>query len=105
MVTGFVKWRNSDDDGRVEFCEDGDYSKKTLKLAYELPFAALFQDPRGQTKYEASSVIKVNDAFYAVCDSSWAISKFDASLQPFSSANVQIGDPNRDPNEVSPLFL
>ena len=39
---------------------------------------------------------QVEDAFYAVCDNSWAISKFDASLTPFSSSNVQIGDPNRE---------
>lgn len=40
--------------------------------------------------------IQVDDSYYAICDNSWAISKFDASLTPFSPSNVQIGDPNRE---------
>jgi hypothetical protein len=36
------------------------YSKRTLKNAYEMPFAALFPDNKGQKKYEASSVIVVS---------------------------------------------
>jgi hypothetical protein len=81
-------------------CSDGLYSKRTLQRAYELPFSALFPNPKGQNKFEASSVIVVDDYSYAVCDSSWAISKFGRSLTPFSPHNVQIGDPNREP-EVS----
>lgn len=77
-------------------CNDGRYSKRTLHRAYELPFAALFRDNRGQKKYEASAVIVVGEDAYAVCDSSWSISKFDRNLQPFSPANIQIGDPNRE---------
>lgn len=45
------------------------YSKRTLKKAYEMPFAALFVDNRGQKKYEASSVIvvsKLEDSFVVV---------------------------------------
>lgn len=80
-------------------CEDGKYSKRTLKLAYELPFASLFRDNKGQKKYEASSVILVDDNAYAVCDSSWAISKFDSQLQPFGDKNVQIGAPDRHPDD------
>lgn len=81
---------------KSECYKDKNYSKNTAKIAFELPFAALFKDTRGEKKFEASSLIKVEDAFYAVCDNSWAISKFDASLTPFSSSNVQIGDPNRE---------
>jgi hypothetical protein len=77
-------------------CDDGKYSKRTLKLAYELPFASLFKDTKGQRKYEASSVVVVGDDAYAVCDSSWAISKFSRELQPFNDANVQIGNPGRE---------
>lgn len=41
-------------------CNDGTYSKHTLQLAYELPFAGLFNKyNRGRQKYEASSVIIV----------------------------------------------
>ena len=77
-------------------CNDGYYSKRTLQRAYELPFTALFQDSRGQTKYEASSVTVVGNDVYAVCDSSWAISKFGDELVPFAPTNVQIGDPKRE---------
>lgn len=42
-----------------EDCEDGDYSKRTLKRAYDLPFAALFKDTRGEKKFEASDIIMV----------------------------------------------
>lgn len=74
-------------------CEKGTYSKRTLQLAYELPFIALFPDTLGQTKFEASSVvIDVKDPFfaYAVCDSSWSLSKFRTDLKPFGSENIQI---------------
>ena len=46
-------------------CEKDDkYSKVTLKRAYELPFAALFFDHRGQKKYEASDVTIVDGKVY-----------------------------------------
>ena len=77
-------------------CDDGHYSKRTLKLAYELPFGSLFRDNKGQKKYEASDVILVDDNAYAVHDSSWAISKFTTQLQPFTDANIQLGDPLRE---------
>lgn len=83
-------------DGDMDYCMDGYYSKRTLQLAYELPFAALFLDNKGQKKYEASDVILVDEDVYAVCDSSWAISKFSRQLKPFSSKNSQVGDPIRD---------
>ncbi|GKY93143.1 hypothetical protein MPSEU_000282300 [Mayamaea pseudoterrestris] len=77
-------------------CANGDYSKRTLKLAYELPFASLFQNTKGQRKYEASDIVVVDDFAYAVCDSSWAISRFDTKLAPFAENNEQIGDPARE---------
>lgn len=75
-------------------CEDGAYSKRTLKIAYELPFPSLFEDSKGQSKYEASSVIIMGTDAYAVCDNSWAISRFAKKLQPFSPSNVQLGNPS-----------
>lgn len=49
-------------------CNDGSYSKHTLQLAYELPFAGLFNKyNRGQQKYEASGVIIVSEI--RVCSS------------------------------------
>lgn len=85
--------------GKKLACDDGNYSKRTLKLAHELPFAALFRDHKGQKKYEASSVVIVGNDAYAVCDSSWAISRFDVQLQPFAPGNVQIGDVKREADE------
>lgn len=81
--------------------KDDNYSKATLKRAYELPYAALFQDRRGQKKFEASDVTIVGDEVYSVCDNSWAISRFGKSLLPFNEENVQVGDPNRVPGEDS----
>lgn len=100
------KHDDDDDDDYYRYdnlsdCEDGEYSKRTLKLAYELPFASLFKDTKGVKKHEASSVTIVDDTVYAVCDSSWAISKFSSRLHPFAEGNVQVGDPNRDPDEDS----
>ncbi|KAG7342910.1 hypothetical protein IV203_020855 [Nitzschia inconspicua] len=80
----------------VSYCEDGKYSKRTLKLAYEIPFQGLFRDTKGQNKFEASSVTVVDDVAYAICDSSWSISMFDPYLHPFGEHNHQIGDPNRE---------
>jgi hypothetical protein len=87
--------------GGATACEDGKYSKRTLQYAFELPFAALFKDNKGQNRYEASSIILKDNSFYAVCDNSWAVSKFSTSLDPFSPANVQIGTPNPDDVEDS----
>lgn len=39
---------------------------------------------------------QVDESVYAVCDSSWAISKFSDNLQPFGPGNVQIGQPDRE---------
>lgn len=81
--------------------KDENYSKATLKRAYELPYAALFQDRRGQKKFEASDVTIVGNEVYSVCDNSWAISRFGKRLMPFNEENVQVGDPNRVPGEDS----
>ncbi|KAL7534817.1 hypothetical protein ACHAWF_004961 [Thalassiosira exigua] len=89
---------NSCHDSAYECEADTRYSKNTLKRAYDLPYAALFRDTRGQSKFEASDVTIVNDTVYSVCDSSWAISKFTRDLIPFSEKNVQIGDPTGGPN-------
>lgn len=96
LGSGKKKKKQKKADSEPPSCDDGNYSKRTLKLAYELPFASLFRDTKGQKKYEASSVVVVGDDAYAVCDSSWAISKFGSNLQPFAEGNVQIGDPSRE---------
>mmetsp|Transcript_20277 Transcript_20277/g.23498 ORF Transcript_20277/g.23498 Transcript_20277/m.23498 type:complete len:417 (+) Transcript_20277:2-1252(+) len=85
--------------GIKDCLNDKKYSKTTAKTAFEMPFAALFQDTKGEKKFEASGLIKVDNQYYAVCDNSWAISKFDASLTPFDSKNIQIGNPNRESDD------
>jgi hypothetical protein len=75
---------------------DLNYSTHTAKTAYELPFAALFADTKSQKKFEASSITTHDGNYYAICDNSWAISKFSPSLTPFSSDNIMIGDPRRE---------
>ena len=81
------KDKHHEDKDTMSVCTDGKYSKRTLQLAYELPFAALFREPK---KYEASSVIVDGEMAYAVCDSSWDLSRFDINLAPFDSSNVQV---------------
>lgn len=83
-------------------CLDKHYTKRSVKKAYEMPFAALFEDTRGERKFEASSIFKHDDGYYyAICDNSWAISRFSSSLTPFSKDNVMIGDPSREKEEES----
>lgn len=79
-----------------ECINDLNYSTHTAKIAYELPFAALFADTKSQKKFEASSITTHDGNYYAICDNSWAISKFSPSLTPFSSDNIMIGDPRRE---------
>eukprot|EP00525_Craspedostauros_australis_P000221 CAMPEP_0198124992 /NCGR_PEP_ID=MMETSP1442-20131203/41507_1 /TAXON_ID= /ORGANISM="Craspedostauros australis, Strain CCMP3328" /LENGTH=386 /DNA_ID=CAMNT_0043784517 /DNA_START=110 /DNA_END=1270 /DNA_ORIENTATION=+ len=80
-------------------CNSGDYRKRTLKLAYEVPMVSLFRDMKGQRKHEASDVIKVDDTIYAVCDSSWAIAKFSDTLPPLGWENTLMGDPRRESDD------
>lgn len=87
----------SDSQQNMASClEDDKYSSHTAKTAYEMPFAALFKDTRGEKKFEASSIFNLDGTYYAVCDNSWAISKFEYDLTPFSDKNVMIGEPNRE---------
>lgn len=94
-----------DQDGKVrDRCTD---HHQSLTMAHELPFESLFKDTKGQKKFEASSVI-IQDGFaYAVCDSSWSISKFGLDLMPLGEQNLQIGDPDahkKDDSEYEALF-
>eukprot|EP00557_Chaetoceros_sp_GSL56_P001582 CAMPEP_0176500304 /NCGR_PEP_ID=MMETSP0200_2-20121128/13454_1 /TAXON_ID=947934 /ORGANISM="Chaetoceros sp., Strain GSL56" /LENGTH=613 /DNA_ID=CAMNT_0017898911 /DNA_START=1723 /DNA_END=3561 /DNA_ORIENTATION=- len=87
---------SSQSEGNKACLKDKNYSSHTAKTAYEMPFAALFKDTRGEKKFEASSIFNLNGTYYAVCDNSWAISKFDSDLAPFSDKNLMIGEPNRE---------
>jgi hypothetical protein len=80
-------------------CSNPAYSSATLKLAHEEAFAALIKNTKKQHKFETSDVVLVNDDFYAICDSSWAIDKIGASMAPFASSNTLIGTPDRESND------
>mmetsp|Transcript_22156 Transcript_22156/g.63195 ORF Transcript_22156/g.63195 Transcript_22156/m.63195 type:complete len:427 (-) Transcript_22156:181-1461(-) len=82
--------------GDYDVCYYPDYSKKTLKTAYEETVFALLSDTREEKKFEASEVIYVNETFWVVCDNSWALGRFDRTLRPFSPDNRQIGDPKNE---------
>uniref|UniRef100_A0A0G4FFQ4 Uncharacterized protein n=1 Tax=Chromera velia CCMP2878 TaxID=1169474 RepID=A0A0G4FFQ4_9ALVE len=71
-------------------CDDPMYSKKVLKTVYENSYFGLLHKTYGQQKFEASDIKYVGDNFYAVCDSSWGLGKFERSLQPFGEKNVEL---------------
>ena len=68
------------------------FTKTTLKNVADraiyglLPFAAT----AGESKFEASDVVRVGQEFYVVCDSSWSILKLSESLPLLSSGNSLI---------------
>jgi len=105
-------------------CDDGGYSKRTLKLAYEAPFTSLF-DTYERT-YEASSVIVNGDVVcidgtrsalpspaltndilwyalqaYAVMDNSWSLYRFNVDLERRNEQNERYGDPEREAGNES----
>jgi hypothetical protein len=53
---------------KKNICEDQDWRKASLKLLREVPFAGLFRDLQGETKFEASGLAHVNNSYYIVFD-------------------------------------
>ncbi|CAM9861656.1 unnamed protein product [Heterosigma akashiwo] len=76
-----------------DICKVKTYAGSVLQRAYESPMFALFEDTKSQTKFETSDIIRAGGNLYAICDSSWAISKLSMSLPNYSPENVQIGNP------------
>ena len=58
---------NGKDGSNKKNGEDCGDRRHTLALAAETPFAALFHDLKGQTKFEASSVILVSKKIEPIC--------------------------------------
>ena len=76
------------------------YSKTTMKTAFEQSFFGMLRDQKGEKKFEASDVIKLDeDWYYAIADSSWAIHKFRSDLASYNPENILIGDPHREPED------
>lgn len=49
-------------------CESKDWRKQSLKLIKEVPFAGLFSDLHGESKFEASGLVHVNGTYFVVFD-------------------------------------
>lgn len=82
-------------------CDAPNYAKFTLKLAYEATFFSMFKDGKEQKRFDATDVVKVDNNYYIVCESSWYLLKLSNSLTSFSDTNVQIGEVNREDGEPS----
>ena len=68
------------------------FSKSTLKSIAERTIYGLlrYDATAGETRFEASDVIRVDDHFYVVCDSSWSILKISDGLPLLSRDNQLI---------------
>jgi hypothetical protein len=68
------------------------FSKKTLKRIADRTIYGLlrYDATAGESKFEASDVVRVGDYFYVVCDSSWSILKLSDSLPLLSRDNELI---------------
>ncbi|KAL3128263.1 putative transmembrane domain-containing [Cryptosporidium hominis] len=92
-----------------DICNDKDYTKKVLKLVYELSYFALPKDTLNIRKFEASDVKVFNEEMWVVCDNSWTIGKFGLSLTPFSHSNkllnMQTTTSGGNPLDINTLLL
>ncbi|KAK9172741.1 Uncharacterized protein cmbei_5003980 [Cryptosporidium meleagridis] len=92
-----------------DICNDKDYTKKVLKLVYELSYFALPKDTLNIRKFEASDVKVFNEEMWVVCDNSWMIGKFGLSLTPFSHSNkllsMQTTTSGGNPLDINTLLL
>ena len=65
------------------------YTKTTLKRVLDRTIAGslTYEAAAGETKFEASDVIRVGEEFLSVCDSSWSILKLSEQLPLLSHEN------------------
>lgn len=49
-------------------CDSKLWREQSLKLIKEVPFAGLFQDLHGESKFEASGLVHVNSSYFVVFD-------------------------------------
>jgi hypothetical protein len=89
----------SDDDSSTVSCKMPDFADNSLKLAHQETLAGLLLQPKGQFEFKATDMAVKGSDFYVVYESSWALSKIGNAMTPFSPGNVQIGDPDREPEE------
>lgn len=76
----------------TSICKEPTYSQTTLKTAEEGAMVALFYDVQGNTKFEASDVVVVKDAYYVVYDNLYAIGRISKDLPFRSHRNVLVGN-------------
>ena len=84
-----------------DICSSPSYSKTTLKLSHSQSFAALFDDNKGEKKWEASDVTVSGGKFWSIADNSWSLLSIDEQLPINSGKNKQIGEPRRNGKEDS----
>lgn len=77
---------------KKSICEQTDWRKQSLKLVKEIPFAGLFQDLRGESKFEASGLVHVNDTYYVVFDSHRSLGVVNDKLEMMSETNLLAGE-------------
>eukprot|EP00884_Botryococcus_braunii_P014697 jgi/Botrbrau1/23228/Bobra.0041s0070.2 len=62
-----------------------------MTLLYETKFSSLFEDLRGQTKFEASGVEALNETFFTIFDSLEAVGVTPEELHRFTPSNALVG--------------
>ena len=94
----------SEDDSSSSICWSEDFTKATLKTDLDATYASLLRDKRGQSKFEASDVVIIDNEFYSICDNSWTIQVVGDHFTPLSNTNYQIGTPQGDSDFESIVY-
>lgn len=68
FVFDFLAFGKHHRHSRKSICEQTDWRKQSLKLIKEIPFAGLFTDLLGESKFEASGLVHINSSYYVVFD-------------------------------------
>lgn len=68
FVFDFLAFGKHHRHSRKSFCEQTNWRKQSLKLIKEIPFAGLFTDLLGESKFEASGLVHINSSYYVVFD-------------------------------------
>jgi hypothetical protein len=62
--------------GEETWCEKTDFRNVALKTVLDATIFGLVRNINQETKFEGSGVLKEDNAFYVICDSSWSIPAF-----------------------------
>lgn len=87
------------------FCDDPDFTKKSLKLVHEMAIIGLFNDTQGESNFEASDIKLVEDELYVVSDDVWSIGRLEQTLQFNSHKNVLVPDAHPRPQGPEKIMV